>query len=207
MKSKYYQNILADLITNPSITKIIYPRPYQLHDLPDIKAKLWNAEWRRAKTFINKNRQKILLYYLGETLGEQDLRGPISTYNKKIAKRIFNIFEPLGEQQLLSSKVKISDFDKISHREFLDLRNEALRVLSERELLVGEDMLGENIPLSQEPQQSQDQSILPTNQDEQSGTGSFSVFDEFEWIGEIGEFAEFGGNPGNVGNGVTQENP
>jgi hypothetical protein len=147
--SKKYKEIFKDLERSPLETfeKII--RPFLKTDLPDVKENKWLKAWRRAKAYRQKETQRMLYYYLGEEIMEENMEKRLDRYHRTIAKRIYLIYEPLGEKYLRAGKTTLDSFKKISHNEFMKLREKALRVLSEREPLVGENLLSENMSLDE----------------------------------------------------------
>jgi hypothetical protein len=148
-----YQRIEQDLLENIQ-NKRILQRPYNHFDKPKRKVEKWRKEFRRAKYHNQKVDLKILYYYLGETLEQEELPRSITKHERITAKRIFIIHEPIGPEYL-SGKATLADYKGLTQENTMTLREKALEVLSEREPLVGENLLSENVDAAeiQSPQQ------------------------------------------------------
>ena len=96
----------------------------------------------------------MLYYYLGETLKQEELPRSITKHERITAKRIFIIHEPI-EPEYLEGKATIADYKGLIQKDTITLKEKALEVLSEREPLVGENLLSENIDTAEihSPQQ------------------------------------------------------
>jgi len=154
-----YQRIEQDLLKNIQ-NKRILERPYSYFDKPKRKVEKWRKEIRRAKYHNRKVDLKTLYYYLGETLEQEELPRSITDHERRIAKRIFSIHEPIGPESLNENAI-IADYKNLKQEKIKTLREKALEVLSEREPLVGENLLRGNldsteIHLPQQEDQSHD---------------------------------------------------
>jgi hypothetical protein len=145
--STAYQRIENDLLGNIQNTRTV-PRPYKERDKSSIKQKKWRNEMRRAKYQNSLTTMKILYYYLGETLENDELKRKFSEHVRKTAKRIHRIHEPIGVEYLNGSAT-IADYRAIKISQLEVLREIALNVLSEREPLVGENLLNGNLILKE----------------------------------------------------------
>src|SRR5688572_25988695 len=134
-----YQRIEQDLLENIQ-NKRTLERPYSHFDKPKRKTEKWRKEFRRAKYHNRKVDLKILYYYLGETLEQEELPRSITDHERRIAKRIFSIHEPIGPESL-NKNANIADYKNLKQNGIKTLRDRALEVLSEREPLVGENLL------------------------------------------------------------------
>jgi hypothetical protein len=141
--STAYQRIKNDLLRNIQNTRTV-PRPYKERDKSSIKQQKWRNEMRRAKYQNSLTTMKILYYYLGETLENDELKRKFSEHERKTAKRIHRIHEPIGVEYLNGSAT-IADYRAIKISQLEVLREIALNVLSEREPLVGENLLNGNL--------------------------------------------------------------
>ena len=125
-----YQRIENDLYKITGITNS-YGKPFNDRDKPRKKSISWMKEWRKSKLYRNSNQQMILYYDLGETLEKEELP-MITQHQKRIAKRVYRIYEPLERDSLaINREAKINDFKLISQYQVEKLREIALVVLSE----------------------------------------------------------------------------
>jgi hypothetical protein len=143
--STAYQRIENDLLENVQNIRTV-PRPYKERDKSSIKQQKWKNEMRRAKYQNSLTTMKVLYYYLGETLENDELKRKFSEHERKAAKRIHRIHEPIGVEYLNGSAT-IADYRAIKISQLEALRGIALDVLSEREPLVGENLLNGNLTL------------------------------------------------------------
>ena len=81
---------------------------------------------------------------MGETLEQEELPRSITKHERITAKRIFTIHEPIGPEYL-EGKATIADYKGLTQKDTITLRVKALKVLSERKPLVGENLLSENL--------------------------------------------------------------
>ena|SRR5687768_4153151 len=108
-----YQRIENDLYKMTSIT-YSYGKPFNDRDKPRKKSISWMKEWKKSKLYRNSNQQMILYYDLGETLKKEELP-MITQHQKRIAKRVYRIYEPLERDSLaINREAKINNFKLIS---------------------------------------------------------------------------------------------
>jgi len=124
-----YQRIEEDLRNDVLNTRTL-KRPFKSEDNSRIKETKWRREFRRAKYHNRKIDLKMLYYYLGEALEQEEFSREITKHEKLTAKRIFYIHEPMGPDYL-TGKARIADYKGLTQEKSETLREVALEVLSE----------------------------------------------------------------------------
>ena len=191
-----YQRIEEDLQNDVLNTRTL-KRPFKSEDNSKIKETKWRREFRRAKYHNRKIDLKTLYYYLGETLEQEEFSREITKHEKLTAKRIFYIHEPMGPDYL-TGKAGIADYKGLTQEKSETLREVALEVLSEREPLVGENLLDENLVFDNFIPQYDDQSHECTSHD-QSNTEFMGNMMNMMDMGLMGNMKDVENMP-NMGN-------
>ena len=119
-------------------------KPWEDHDSPKQKIEKAELTIKRYQRLKRKENELMVYFYLGKEIDTNlSFYKHLSKAKRCMASRIYHIFEPLGIEQIgrttgLSTRRIYRD---ISEQQYLQLRREAQRILTELETFAGEDLL------------------------------------------------------------------
>lgn len=128
--SQNYVDILGDLVETIPVQVAEIIRPYENNLELSMKIRSTYRQLRRVSRLKNRKQSLVMFFLLGQLIDEnnlsiqQVLAYGVTKYYRRVALRLFHLYENIGVQQLLRS-------NKMNIRKLLNLKQEEYEQLVE----------------------------------------------------------------------------